>query len=627
MTKIAKLEQQITEAANAYYNGIAIMDDDEYDALIYQLSELDPNNLLLSKVGAEPSNEWKKEKHLHALGSLNKVNFPHEMDKWISQTLKNQEVIVSDKLDGLSIGLQYNKSKLVKSCLRGNGLEGENIFTNVLKMKGVIKTLKDNFTGTIRGEIVLTTEDFNNFFKDQKNKRNACAACRRSDGEGSEHLTIMMHDIIGDIDFKFEEDKFKFLADNGFLLPNYKKCQTSQQVNELWQKYQDTIRNTLDWEIDGLVISCNDLQFQQSLGETNYRNNGKKAFKFANQYVKTTVKDIEWVIGDSARISPLCWVEPVNLLGSTVSKASLYNYAYIQKIGIDVGAEVLICKANEIIPRIEKVVTSTNSIFLKPDFCPSCKSPVLEEGEYFLCPNKQHCPSQINGRLMNWLTELNVLEFGEKLIEKLTESKKVVDIADLYTLSIEDLASLDRMGTKSATKCHKLLHEKTEVALETFLGGLTIPLIGSSMIKLLTKNGLNTLDKIRNATIMQLTSVDGFGDKKAQSLINGLRDNKDLINKLLKNGITIKEKQMEAQVVKNGKLSGFSFVFTGKCSVPRKDLQKLVEENGGENHDSVGKTTTYLVVADPSIPSSKQTKALKLGTKVISEDDFLAMIR
>lgn len=615
--RIKELENKINQSQIAYYNGSSIIDDDEYDALIYELSVLDPKNKLLAIIGAEPTNEWKKEKHLFPLGSLNKVNMPSDMSEWISHNLLDKRVLVAEKLDGLSIGCQYDNGKLTKSILRGGGLEGEDILINVLKMYGCVKNIP-GFTGVLRGEIVLTKTNHKNYFETYANPRNAASGlCRRLDGEGCEHLTLMFYQVLGK-EFDTEKDQFGWLEKSGCIVPNYKVC-SSNEVNELWKQYQDTKRDLLDYEIDGLVVSCDDIAFQQSMGETNLKPKGKLAFKFANQFIKTTVKEITWAPGNSGRITPICWVEPVSLLGSTISKASIYNVAYIEKLGIDVGAEVLICKAGEIIPRIEKVVKSTGTITQIITNCPECNSILKMDGENLMCPNTQFCRAQIIGRIANYIKELNLLEWGSSLIEKLVDSGKVVTVADLYKLTVADLANLDRMGERSAQKAYDILWANTEIPLDILLGALSIQMIGGTTIRAIMDAGYYTIDKIVALTAADFEKVSGVGPTKAKFLADGLKSNKQVIAELLSNGIKIKEKVM-------GKLSGKSFCFTGTMINKRAVLEQMVVDEGGAVK-SAGKSLHYLVIADPSSQTTKAQKARAFGTSLISEEDFLNMVK
>jgi len=619
-SKIYKLSEQIKEAQNAYYNGSEIISDDEYDALIYELTCFDPSNQLLSKVGSDPSEQWVKEKHLHSLGSLNKVNFPNEMTKWIEETLCGKDVIVLDKLDGLSIGCQYTDGKLTKAVLRGNGLEGENILRNVVKMKGVIKKLTSDFSGTIRGEIILTKTDHQAHFPTYSNPRNAASGlCRRLDGEGSEYLTLIVYDVIGNDLLQLETDKIKFLQQNRFILPNYKVCKKASDVNDLWQQYQNTIRDSLDYEIDGLVVSCNDIFFQQFLGETNMRPKGKIAFKFANQFIKTTVTKIEYQVGNSGRITPVCWFEQVLLLGSKIEKASVYNMSYINEHKLDVGADVLVCKANEVIPRIEKVIKQTGTVAKQPYFCPVCNSVLKMNGENLQCVNVDRCSAQIKGRIKNWVSELNILELGDTLMEKLVDSGFVKDVSDLYKLSVDDLCKIERMAEKSAENVYNSIWKNTELPLDQLIGSLSIPMVATSTAKLVVDAGYDNFDKIYSLSHNDLENIKGMGEIKAKSFVDGIKKNKDLINKLLLNGIKIKEKIV-------GKLTGISVCFTGSMVNKRPILEQMVIDAGGTVKGSVGKGLNILVIADVNSASSKAVSARRLGTKLISENEFIEIL-
>lgn len=624
MKKI-ELESKIKKAQEAYYNGSEIISDDEYDALIYELSNLDPKNKLLSKVGAKPTEEWTKERHIYPLGSLNKLNSSQEMEKWISEKLNGKQTVVIEKLDGLSIGCQYDNGKLVKSVLRGDGFEGENIFTNVVKMKDVVLNLKNNFTGLVRGEIILKKSDHKVHFETYSNPRNASSGlCRKLDGEGCEHLSLMFYQAVGDVEFSSENEMLEWLKENSFIVPNYKLCKSSEEINEFYQEYQNSKRDQLDYEIDGLVINCNDLKIQKSMGETNLRPKGKIAFKFANQFIKTKVKSIDWTIGKMGRITPVSWFDPVNLLGSNIQKASVYNIAYINELKLNVGAEILVCKANEIIPRVEKVLRGSESPAKHPENCPSCSGPLEIEGEFLLCPNSLSCPSQVQGRIHNWINELNLLEWGKTLIERLVESGKVSSVPDLYDLTQSDLESLERMGKKSAKKCLDILWNLTELPLEIMLGGLSIPLIGSSSIKLIMAAGIDTLEKIQKASLTDFEAVSGIGPGRAKSLFDGLKKNEEIIGKLLKAGIKVKEKKIMEKT--DGKFSGKTFVITGTLSRKREEIEADIEGAGGKISGSVSKTTHFLVIADPSSTSSKAQKARSFGTKLISEDELMEML-
>ncbi len=256
---------------------------------------------------------------------------------------------------------------------------------------------------------------------------------------------------------------------------------------------------------------------------------------------------------------------------------------------------------------------------LIPTNCPICNYVLINSGEYLLCDNFD-CPARIKGRVLNWITELGLKEWGDELIDKLVQSKKVHTVADLYTLTVNDLANLDRMGQKSAQKCYDILWSYTEIPLDIFLGGLSIPMIGGSTIRAIMNAGCDTLEKFGQLDAAQFEQVPGVGPTKAQSLADGLKHNQNLILQLLKKGVKIKE-------VIDGKLTGKSFAITGALSIKRAEVEKLIQDNGGEIKGSVGRGLNYLIIADPQSISSKAQAARKLGTALIDEKQFLDLIK
>jgi DNA ligase (NAD+) len=279
----------------------------------------------------------------------------------------------------------------------------------------------------------------------------------------------------------------------------------------------------------------------------------------------------------------------------------------------------LVARANDVIPRIEELIKGTGKTIKAPKHCPECGSLTLMDGENLMCRNTKGCRSQIIGRIKNWVKELNLLEWGDTLIEKLVDAKKVVDVSDLYVLTVDDMATLDRMGEKSAQKCYDILWANKEVALEVFLGALSIQMIGQSTIKAIINAGCDTLKKFGQLNATQFEQVPGVGPTKAKFLADGLEDNQLIIMKLLMNGVVIKDKII-------GKLTGKSVCFTGAMKNKRPVLEKMAADAGADVKSSVGKGLTYLIIADPNSTSSKAQAARKMGTTLITEDEFLEMV-
>jgi len=643
--RIKELADELLRAKYTYYN-IKLPDavqsltltDKVYDARENELRSLDPNHWALKIVGApQTQSEWKKAKHQIPMGSLNKVNTPTELTKWYDDVCEEEEMFVSEKLDGLSIECIYENGKLVQAITRGSGAEGEDITVNVVKMDGVISELKlDNknltkmaaviaqnstFTGSLRGEIIMKKSIHKKYFADKANPRNAASGVsKRLDGVDVDKLTILFYQVLGDVDFKSESEQFQWLLDHKVGIPHYWAFKKIDDVNDHWRTYQDTKRDNLDYDIDGLVIRINNMAAQMSLGDKDLRPLGAIAFKFDNETRESTIRDIIWQVGNSGRVTPVAVVDPVLLVGATVTRASLYNIAYIEELGLDIGATVLVARANDVIPRIDKLVKGTKTIAKVPTHCPECNRIVDMQGENLVCTNTAKCPAQIVGRLKNWIKELNVLEWGDTLIQKIVDAGKVNTVADLYKLTVDDLAGVDRMGKKSAQKCYDNLWAAKEVALEVFLGALSIPLVGQSTIKAIMKDGCDTLEKFGQLNADAFAKVPSIGLVKAESLAKGLKANQQIILELLANGIKVRD-------ITVGKLTGKSFAITGTLSIKRNIVESTIKDHGGEMKNSVGKNLTYLIIADPQSTSSKAQAARSLGIVLINEQQFLNLVK
>lgn len=619
--RIKELSDKIIQARIDYYNGITQVSDKVYDAWCDELRLLDSTNKALTAVGAPVASAWIKAKHQIPMGSLNKVNTPTEFSSWTSSICQGDELFVTQKLDGLSIELIYEDGKLIQAITRGDGDVGEDITVNVKKMIGVKKTLACDFNGSLRGEIILLKSKYKAYFSDKANSRNAASGIsKRLDGVGSEHLSIIFYQALGDVDFKTEVEQFEWLKAQGVTIPDYWTFKTGNEVNLHWRNYQDNDRDKLDYDIDGLVIHINDMAKQMSKGDKDMRPLGAIAFKFDNETRESVIRDIIWQVGNSGRLTPVAIVDPVTLVGATISKASIYNMSYIEDLGLDIGATVLVARANDVIPRIEELVKGTGKVAEPPKTCPSCGGIVIMIGENLTCTNSEKCPAQVVGRIKNWINELNLLEWGDTLVERLVETGKVTTVADLYSLTVDDIAGIDRMGKKSAQKCYDILWQNNEITLDILLGALSIPMIGATTIRQIMSAGCDTLEKFGQLQASHFEMVPGVGPTKAESLAAGLKNNQQLILDLLKNGVKIKGKII-------GKLTGSSLCFTGAMKMKRPVLEKMAADSGAEIKSSVGKGLTYLVIADPNSTTSKAVAARKLGTKLISEDEFLDLLK
>ena len=619
-SRIKELETKILQARKDYYNHQPTVPDKVFDAWVDELRTLEPNNKAVTAIGAPViQSEWKKAKHQIPMGSLDKVNTPEELSDWAKD--KSGKLCVVEKLDGLSIECIYEHGKLVQAITRGDGDIGEDITVNVARMGGVNTDLKIDFNGSLRGEIIMKKSIHQKYFSDKANPRNAASGVsKRLDGVDVDKLDILFYQVLGDADFDTEQAQFVWIANHGFTTPNWWVIKTADKVNEFWREYQDTKRDKLDYDIDGLVVRVDDLVKQLALGDKDLRPKGAIAFKFDNEARESIIRDIIWQVGNSGRMTPVAIVDPVALVGATITRASIYNMSYIRELGISIGASVLVVRANDVIPRVEEVITPSKLVYTPPVYCPECNTELIENGEHIQCPNTFGCRAQIIGRIKNWVKELNLLEWGDTLIEKLVDAGKVSNVADLYKLKVDDIANLDRLGEKTAKKCLEILWDNKEVPLEVFLGALSIPMVGQSTIKAIMNAGCDTLEKFGQLGAAEFEVVPGLGPIKAKCLADGLATNQQLILDILANGVKIKDKIV-------GKLSNKSLCFTGAMKNKRPVLEKMATDAGGDIKSSVGKGLTYLVIADPNSTSSKAQAARKFGTTLISEEEFLEMVK
>ena len=624
--RVSELESLIQQARHDYYNtGIPTVTDEVYDAWVDELAEFKADSPALVAIGATPVSEWRKVAHSIPMGSLSKVNNLEELTAWVMGTgeAKFEPLLVTEKMDGISIAVSYVNGAFSQALTRGDGVTGEDISVNVARMNGVPGKLAKKFTGVLRGEVVLLKSDHLKHFPTYANPRNAASGiAKRLDGQGSEHLTIFFYHVAEGHEFESEGEQFEWLSSQGLKIPNWYVTAMTPGIrtpHDLWLEYQQFKRDELDYEIDGLVVRLNNFVKQLALGETDGRPKGAVAFKFAPMTRESVLQRIDWQVGGSGRITPVAIFNPVRVLGAEITNASLYNYGYIKSLGLDIGATILIARAMVVIPRVAAVRKSTGTVAAAPSTCPSCGSETQMDGEYLVCPNTAGCPAQAVGRIKRYVTVLDVKEWGDTLLEKLVNGGLVQDVSDLYRLTEAQLADVDRMGKKSAEKVLKTLWAKNPIPLESLLGALSIPLCGPTMIKIAMDAGYDTIPKLKAANIEELSSIEGFGPVKAQTLWIWLRDNSGIVDKLVMLGVKIKAKV-------HGNLNGKSFCFTGASSRPRTELENLVKAAGGDVKSSVGKKLTYLVMADANSTSSKAQAARKNGTVCLSEADFMKMV-
>ena len=621
--RVKELQARVEYHQHLYYNSQPEISDGEFDKLWDELKNLDPNNEVFSKVGADFDTSLDKVRHLIPMNSQAKVTTPAEFNKW-AKKMGYSQFITQFKLDGISVELQYLKGKFQHGVTRGDGIMGDDISNNVKKMKAFVPEVSPDFTGAVRGEIVLTKDTFLKKYPDAKNSRNmASGITKRKDGKGSEDLKIIVYDAISispNHRFKNELQKLKWLRSYQFEVIDAHAFKTAKEVINYRDEVMASIRVKLNFDIDGLVIKGKEIDLEDM---KRARPTKQIAFKFDPEEVESTILDVEWS-ESGANFTPVAIIEPVLIAGTTVQRANLANPNLIRELGLKIGSKVIVSKRGDIIPKIERVVQSPPNAenVQYPTVCNACNTPLIDEGTRLYCPNKD-CPKRAYHRLTKWIKKLGVKNFGELILKQLFDKGKVRKISDLYELKVSDLTKLERVGEKSAQKALDNLFAVKEVTLSKFIGGFDLENIGESLVEKIVIAGYATLEKVRKATAHDLARVELFGDITANQFH---REFHALYSEMIEVLDTKKIKIRRTIKMGSNKLEGLTFCFTGKLeTMTRNEANALVSENGGTPKNGVVKDLSYLVT-NSTEPTSKYVKAQGQGSKIVSEEEFLAMI-
>jgi DNA ligase (NAD+) len=629
--RVGELVKLLKQYKDAYYNGEPLVSDAAYDALEDELRALDPGHAFFSTVGAPTAavTAWEKARHAIPMGSLNKAVNEEEFRQWAQRCdelgkkdkLKpiTKDLFVTEKLDGLSLAVTYDKGKLADAITRGDGEVGERILSNACRMKGVPQKLKSPVSVTVRGEIILKLSDLKKAFPGAANPRNqASGTSKRYDGKGCEHLSVLFYDIDGE-EHATEVKKFARLEKLGLTVP-FGEATDLEGAFAIHTDYAAKRRAKLDYEIDGLVVRANDVHAQHMLGELGNRPRAAIAFKFASQAKVTKLVDVLWETGPSGRVTPVAIVEPVDLAGAVVRRASLHTASNVAALGIGIGDDVLVSRRNDVIPYVEELVTKHAKKPIKaPVKCATCSGALEKTGEYLICRNLE-CRALIEGRIGIWLGVINVLDFGDKLIEQLVEAELVSEPADLYKLQPKQIANLERRGMVIAEKVLANLKAQLPLSLPKFLAALGIENFGLQTAKAIVAAGFDSLEKVQAAKQDEIAAIPGVGPSKGKAVVDGIKVRKGEIKRLLAVGVVPVNK------ANAGPLAGKTFCFTGALGRPRKELEQMVEQRGGTLLSGVTKDLNYLVMADPGSGSSKAQKAKQYGTECLDEAQFMALV-
>jgi DNA ligase (NAD+) len=559
------------------------------------------------------------------------------------------------KIDGLAVSLIYKNGQFATGATRGNGLVGEDITPNLKTVADLPHTLNTNNPPPrleTRGEVFMSVTSFQKLNQQRHadgepefaNPRNAAAGSLRQldvSITAARQLSAFIYslDILEASNPEQKpashQEALESLEAFGFPVnPNRTVCQTAEELLAFITHW-DTARHGLPYATDGVVIKVNELALQEKLGHTSKSPKWAVAYKYAPDVCETTVLDIEFSVGRTGVITPVAIMTPVLLSGSMVQRATLHNFDELLKKDIRLGDTVRLHKAAEIIPEILGVVLekrpTDNPVIAPPQACPICNTGLIQRGEEvaWRCPNLTGCPAQVIGRLRHWVGKgaLDIDGVGPALLEQLVDSGKVISAADLYTLTLDDFLSLERMAQKSAENAMQAIQESKNRPLYRLIHGLGIRHVGQETANLLA-DAFGHLDALREATLQALTTVPGIGEVVAESIVVFFADpeNQQLLDDLKHHGLKLEsDKPLSRQGGATGKLAGLTFVLTGTLpTLSRQEASERIREHGGKVSGSVGKKTDYLLAGEEA--GSKLEKAQTLGVKIIDEAGLLALL-
>lgn len=634
--------RELVDTLNKYAYEYYVLDnpsvpDREYDKLYDELQILEGETGVREqdsptrRVGGEPISAFTKHEHIHRLYSLDKCVTEDELsafDERVRKVVPDPTYTVEYKFDGLTMCLTYENGLFVRATTRGNGIVGEDVTAQALTIKSFPLKIDRKDVMEIQGEAIIrlsVLEKYNATADEPlKNARNAAAgAIRNLDPKVTEKRRpeIIFYNVNyaenGGFDSQLEI--FDFLKRNGFKTFDFLRvCKNLDEVKAAIDEIE-VGRRSIDVLTDGAVVKLNSVKEREILGYTDKFPRWAAAYKFEAEEAETTVKSVRWQVGRTGKLTPLGIVEPVELAGATVRKATLNNYGDIQKKRVKIGGRVLIRRSNEVIPEILGALGDEGKEVEKITVCPYCKTPVVEVGANLFCPNED-CRPRVLAKLANFACKdgMNIDGFSEKTAGVLYDEIGVENFSELYTLDREKLVALDGFQDKKADNLLSAIEKSKNVALPNFIFALGIDGVGKKTAKDLAKK-LKTLGGIANASVEELSALADVGEVMSKSIFDYFRSekNKNEIEKLLCAGVKIAE-QTE---IKSGSFSGEKVVLTGSLtSYTRSEAGKLVEERGGEIQSSVTKTTTLVIAGEAA--GSKLDKAKKLGVTVIDEEEF-----
>ena len=625
------------------------IEDFEYDALLRELENLEEEypefkmeDSPTQMVGGAALKLFSEVQHTVKMESLQDVFSFEELRAFISKLdLSKTALSVEPKIDGLSVSLEYRDGLFFRGSTRGDGMTGEDVTANLMQIKSIPKAI--NFMGEleVRGEVYMPRESFLKLRERQellgeapaKNPRNAAAGTLRQKNSQivkERELDIFIFNIqrVVGKEFSSHIETLDFLSDLGFhTLPTYLKCESADDVVTEVERIGQS-RGGLPFDIDGAVIKADNLAYRDVLGSTSKFPKWAVAFKYPPEEKQTVLKEIEINVGRTGALTPTAIFDPIQLAGTTVSRATLHNEDFITSKEIGIGDTIIVRKAGDIIPEVLAVAKhcENSQIYKMPDVCPSCNSPVFrEEDEAVIRCTNADCPAQLLRHLIHFTSRdaMDIEGLGPAMLEQLLDADLIHNIVDIYDLDYEKVASLERTGEKTVENLKNAIEKSKENDLSKLLFALGIRHIGAKAGKLLSEH-FGDIDAILNASADDFEKIEGFGSILAQSAADffSLNDTKEMIDRLKVLGVNTKS----LKEVKDNRFAGMTFVLTGTLpTYQRSEAAAIIESFGGKTSSSVSKKTSIVLAGEDA--GSKLTKANSLGIKVIDENEFNEMIK
>jgi len=657
--RVLELRKLTEYHADLYYNNDdPEISDFEYDVLTNELKNLEKQfpeliseDSLTQKVGGQVKEGFKKVEHEVPLQSLQDVfNFEelYEFDERVKKITKEYgveelEYIVETKIDGLSVSLEYKKGVFVRGATRGNGLVGEDITENLKVIKNVPKKLSEEIDIIVRGEVFIGKKEFDKMNEEREileqplfaNSRNAAAgSLRQLDSKITKQrpLDIYVFNVqkCDGKEFKSHIESLIYLEKIGFNVnPIKEKCNGIEKCVKEIEKIGEA-REKLNFGTDGAVIKVDDLFLREKIGTTFKSPKWAIAYKYPPEKKETILKDIICNVGRTGVITPVAILEPIKLAGSTISKTTLHNEDFIMDKELKIGDAVVIQKAGDVIPEVVEVVknkrTGNEKEFEMPEKCPVCGADAIrEEGEAAIRCIGIECPAKSLRNIVHFVSReaMNIDGLGYSVVEQLISNNLIENIADIYTLSVEEIASLKKSGEKFASNLIEAINESKKNDLYRLITGLAIRHVGVKSAKVLAKE-YGSIDNLSSADIEDLSKVEDIGDITAKSIYSFFEQEqtKDLISRLKESGVNMSVIEEENS---DNRFEGKIFVLTGSLEeFTREEASNIIEKFGGKTSSSVSKKTSYVLAGKES--GSKLEKAQKLEVDIINEEEFKNMI-